>query len=361
MSSYPLSTKILKDAIASQQCSGIALYTKIRGQEEFSYLGETARRENEAVTAPITEDSLFDLASLTKILSTLTLFLVAESEQRLGFEDLVVKYFPRFPGKSATLRQILQHETGLVWHEKFYERYAAGQAKFGDTDALLSWICETKISEEKKPVYSDLGHMLLGLLLEKLYDKPLPQLFAEKISVKLKLQNTGFVTLPHAPAIARMNGLLAAKTRFVATEKCPWRGKLLQGEVHDDNAWALGGYAGHAGLFSTLTETKLVFEHLWKQIRANPFYHLDKPDADGANEYFYRGLLRYPGLRAFPGDAFKGSFGFTGFVGTSAWHHPPTDTTAILLSNRVHPSRDDTRWIDTRLQFHKALWQEAKL
>ena len=359
--SYPRSLKFLKDAIAAEQCSAIALYTKIRGKEEFHYLGTTARVGSDVIKAPVGEHALFDLASLTKILSTLCLLLVAESEQRISFQDPVSKYFPKMKDKKITLTDLLQHSSGLPAHLKFYERFSAGEAKFGDLESLLSWISEAEISSEKNPAYSDLGFMLLGILLEKIYEKPLNQIFLDKISAKLKLQHTGFVSLPHSSALARMHGLLMEKKFFVATEKCPWRQKTLQGEVHDDNAWAMGGVAGHAGLFSTLAETKLCFEHLWRQIRANPLYKLDKPAANGANANFYLGLMRYPGLRPFPGNAFHGAYGHTGFVGTSAWHHPETDTSVILLSNRVHPTREDARWIDTRLQFHHTLWQETNL
>lgn len=305
-------------------------------------------------------DSIFDLASVSKIASTLSLIFAAESEGRIAFADPVRKYFSGFPSAQTTLLDLLTHCSGLPAHQEFFRRFEpnGGPVKLGDTKELRSWIYEAELKQPGEQVYSDLGFMLLGLLLESVYGQPLPELFQERISKRLKLESSGYVTLPHAPAPARMFGLLAAPERFVATETCPWRKKTLQGEVHDDNCWAFGGYAGHAGLFSTLQETAALCGHLWKQTQASPEFRKRQAKAAGIFNY---GFMTYPGLRPTPGPAFSGALGHTGYTGTSAWLHEPSGTLAILLSNRVHPSRSDSRWIDTRLEFHKILWSELGL
>jgi CubicO group peptidase (beta-lactamase class C family) len=270
----------------------------------------------------------------------------------------VRKYFSEFPGASTSLLDLLTHRSGLPAHLEFFRRYTffeGGSARPGDQKPLLSWICEAGLTEPGKQVYSDLGFILLGLLLESLYGKTLPEIFHERIVSRLKLESTGYVTLPHAPAPARMYGLLAEQARFVATETCPWRKKTLQGEVHDDNCWAFGGYAGHAGVFSTLRESATLFEHLLKQSKANPEFLGRRQEPPGIFSY---GYMTYPGLRPFPGPAFAGAIGHTGYPGTSAWIHEPTGTLALLFSNRVHPTRTDGRWINTRLEFHQLLWEE---
>ncbi len=350
--------EILSNALAEKQFTAAAFRARIKGKEVSHYLGHTAQENTGAVRREVSKDSLFDLASLTKILSTVHLLLIAESEGRLFFKDSVTKYVPEFPHKDVDLMQLMEQRSGLVAHREFFKRVHAGEAPLGDQKMVLRWIAEEKLGE-KKFVYSDLNYILLGKVVEAVYGGTIPQIFREKITAKLKLEHTGFVTLPHAVAEAKLSGMLAEKQKFVATESCPWRQKVLQGEVHDDNCWVMGGYAGHAGLFSTADETLKLLESFWRQVRANP---TTWPLPDNLKTLpagsFYRGMMVYPGLRAFPNAGFPGALGHTGYTGTSAWVHPETDSFIVLLTNRVHPSRKDDRFIDTRLRFHQALWEE---
>lgn len=346
----------LAQAISQEQASGIAfLLRRPNLPDQEIYLGQHARPGTGALLGPVTENSLFDLASVSKIVSTVSLVFAAESEGKISFSDPVRKYFSTFPSADTTLLDLLAHRSGLPAHQEFFRRYIEGEAKFGDQKPLLSWVVNAGLPKPGEQLYSDLGFMTLGLLLESLYGKPLPEIFHERIVTRLKLERSGYVTLPTAPAPARMYGLLAETKSFVATETCPWRKKTLQGEVHDDNTWALGGYAGHAGIFSTARETAAMLDHLRRQAEASPAFLQRKPADPGVFSY---GFMTYPGLRPHPGPAFAGAIGHTGYTGTSAWYHPPTKTSVVLLSNRVHPSRGDARWIDTRLEFHKILWEE---
>lgn len=343
--------KILSSALAEKQFTAAACRARIRGKDYSLYLGHTAQENTGAVRREISENSLFDLASLTKILSTTTLLLVAESEQRLSFSDSVQKFLPDFPHKELTLLDLMEHKSGLPAHREFFKENL-------DLPQTLQAIGKEPLGD-KKTVYSDLGFILLGAVIEKIYSGAIPQVFHEKILSKLKLENTGFVTLPHSPPSARLSGMLAEKGRFVATESCSWRQKVLQGEVHDDNCWALGGYAGHAGLFANANDTLTLLEHLWRQVRANPnTWPLPESLKTTPAGSFYRGMMVYPGLRAFADSGFPGALGHTGFTGTSAWAHQESDSFIVLLTNRVHPSRKDDRLIDTRLKFHQALWRE---
>jgi serine-type D-Ala-D-Ala carboxypeptidase len=357
------SRKILEQALAERQASGIAflLQNKQRSPDRplcELYLGHHAHEGLHAERRPVAEDSLFDLASVSKILATVSLLFAAESEGKFHWQDPVRKFFSGFPSDDATLLSLMCHHSGLPAHIEFFRSYEKGETRLGDQKPLLQWICEAGLPNKGQQVYSDLGYMLLGLLLESIYGKNLPELFHERLVSRLKLENSGYVTLPHAPAPARLYGLLAPRSRFVATETCPWRHETLQGGVHDDNCWAFGGYAGHAGLFSNLRETARLFEHLWKQAQASPAFRSREPSASGIFSY---GFMTYPGLRPQPGPAFAGALGHTGYTGTSAWLHEPSGTLAILLANRVHPSRTDSRWVDTRLEFHKTLWEELGL
>jgi CubicO group peptidase (beta-lactamase class C family) len=350
----PKTIAYLKQALEEKQASAAALYVQDKGDIAALYFGETAREDD--AMAKVDADSLFDLASLTKILCTVSLLFIAESEERLHFFDPIRKYFPEFtPSENeVTLLDLMNHRSGLPSGLDVLSLVDSGKIPFGNNRAVLPWICEAMLGEEEQ-LYSDLGFILLGFVLEDVYQKSLPEIFQEKIAQKLKLENTGFVVSPKATPLARQYGLLADKKRFVATEVCPRRKKLIQGEVHDETAYAMGGYAGHAGLFSTLGETKKCFEHLLKQLSANPeFVHSPHPEPGT----FHFGLMCYPGLRAHETKAFEGAVGHTGFVGTSAWFHPLTRRIVILLANRIHPSRQDSRWIETRLQLHDILWSE---
>jgi serine-type D-Ala-D-Ala carboxypeptidase len=359
MKSFPKATAFLKEALEQKQASAAAFLLRRPGEEDFElYLGNHAYAGNDALSRETGADSLFDLASVTKILSTVNLLFMAESEEKFSFDDPVRKYFSSFPSAATKLSDLMAHRSGLPAHIEFFRKHEKGEAILGDQKPLLNWICEAGISNPGTQVYSDLGFMLLGMLLESLYGKPLPEIFHERIVSRLKIENLGFVTLPHAPAPSRLYGLLAEKNRFVATETCPWRKKTLQGEVHDDNCWAFGGCLGHAGLFGNARDAMAAFEHLLKQVKANPHF-LDRKQPDPG--IFSFGLSTYPGLRPFPGPAFATAFGHTGFTGTNIWYHEPSGIKTLLFSNRVHPSRSDGRWIDTRLQFHKILWEELGL
>ncbi len=345
----------LENALAEKQASGAACLVRHKGKVVAEwYLGAHGYEGTGAIVRPVSADSIWDCASVSKALSTVCLLFSAESEGRISFHDPVQKYFTEFPSAETTLLDLMCHRSGLPAHIEFFRAYEKGEQKLGDQKPLLDWILKAGLPHVGTQVYSDLGFMLLGLLLESLHGKPLPEIFFEKISSRLKLESSGYVTLPHAAAPARLYGLLAPQERFVATEICPWR-RLLQGGVHDDNTWAFGGYAGHAGIFTTLREGEKLFDHLWRQVNACPEFVRRAPKPPGIWNY---GLSTWPGLRPFPGPYFQGAQGHTGFTGTNVWYHEGHDLLCILFSNRVHPARSDGRFIDTRLEFHKRVWEE---
>jgi CubicO group peptidase (beta-lactamase class C family) len=222
---------------------------------------------------------------------------------------------------------------------------------------MLEWIAASPLIPLKSApvVYSDLGILLLGFVLEKSMGASIAELFQEIIREPLGLKNTGFRTLPHASAPEKALRLPGEARDFVATANCGFHGRLLQGEVDDNNCWALGGATAHAGLFSTLEETQVLLKNAAETALRLPEVFL--PDAD-SRPPFTRGFMLYPGLRPVDGDEWAGSIGHTGFVGTSAWFHPATDSTLVCLGNRVHPDRNDARFIETRLNIQRSAWEE---
>ena len=344
-------TKIaLTTALEERQGSAMAIYVKRGEQEHTDYLGYSCHK-GLGVRNKVNSESRFDLASLTKILVSFPLFLMAKKEKLLGFQDPIQAYFPQFPNSNMPLLYLLQHQTGLPATANFFLQKK--NPDFGK-DFVLEQICKMGSSSgEALPLYSDLNFLLVGFLLEKLYEKPLYQIFMEKIQKKLSLQHTNFIVEESAKNPEKNS------TSYVATSRCEIRQKVLQGEVDDTNCWALGGYAGHAGLFSTLPETTLLFQHtieLAQQYKECIFPH------EGSTSPFTTGFMLYPGITTPIDDSWRNAMGHTGFVGTSAWYHPNKKYSVILLSNsRVHPDRfEDKRWIKNRLHVHSCLWKELQ-
>jgi CubicO group peptidase (beta-lactamase class C family) len=273
----------------------------------------------------VTPDTWYDLASLTKVLVTVPLCLEALAAGRLDpqapLRDLLpeVAWLQERPNLGdARVLDLATHTSGLpAWQPL----YTTGL----DRSTAFARLLHTPLAGPPGPiVYSDLGFLILGHLLERLEGERLDVL-AKRLFTRLGLQD--------ALAFAPPPGALVAPT-----ERCPWRQRLLRGEVHDENAWALGGVAGHAGLFSTARDLAVFCRALLAGGAYGPARILG-PD-------FVELLLTPPGLGFavdqpwFMGElAGHGAAGHTGFTGTSLVIDPRTDTFLVLLANRVHPRR----------------------
>lgn len=271
---------------------------------------------------PMTVDTPFDLASLTKLCTAVAA--VQQIERgTLGIDALVGAYLPEFRGAAGagvTVRQLLTHTSGLRPELPLYDC-----ADHAERLALLR--AEAPSSPPGTYLYSDLNLLLLQHLLERLTGRPLDVLIHDGITRPLGMTATRFGPCPGAAA--------------TEDQRRPWakadRG-MLRGEVHDENAWALGGVAGHAGLFSTAWDLAV----FCRTLLAGGSYGQARilgPD-------FVELLLTPPGLgfavdqRWFMGDlAGRGAAGHTGFTGTSLVLDPATDTFLVLLANTVHPRR----------------------
>lgn len=359
---YTKTKQALENALEEKQGSAMAIYVKKgegkgeregkRKEEEYTdYLGYHCH-EGLGVRNKVNSESLFDLASLTKILVSFPLFLMAKEERLLDFQDPIKSHFPQFPREDISLIDLLEHKTGLPPTIPFFlQKKHPG---FGKA-SVLEEICQIDIPTNKKhpTQYSDLNFLLIGFLLEELYKKPLHLIFEEKIQKKLSLKYTNFVVEDPTKKEEKSKGC------YVATARCENRKKVLQGEVDDTNCWALKGSAGHAGLFSNLKETALLFEHSLKLAKKHK--ELGFPHKASLPP-FTTAFMLYPGITKPIDSSWKNAIGHVGFVGTSAWYHSEKKYTAILLSNsRVHPERfQDRRWIQTRLKVHSFLWEELE-
>jgi CubicO group peptidase (beta-lactamase class C family) len=314
------------------------LAVSVRG-ERFVY--GTGRLGQDDATRP-GAGTLYDMASLTKVIALTTLAMMAVEEGRLELDAPVVRYLPEFSRgsgnkTSVTVRDLLLHDSGLPAHRRLWE----------ETIVREGAILRTVTSDlEREPgarmVYSDLGAITLTTILERLYDQRLDQLFSAKVSGPLGMTRTRYLP-PRSwwPSTA-------------PTENDPWRGRLLRGEVHDENAGRLGGVSGHAGLFSTADDLLRFTEWaLAGSIGKSPSGTIAPPRAFEAwtkVQNHPAGSSRALGWDTPSGRSSAGSlmgsesFGHTGFTGTSIWIDPPRQVIIILLTNRVHPTRDTPRF-----------------
>lgn len=268
-----------------------------------------AQREPEAV--PLREDMLFDLASLTKPLFTAREVLRAVEDGLLDLDDPLGAHLPDLawmqdtPLKERTLRQLMTHTAGLPAWAPLYS--------WGDAATIRA-----RLLQEAWPLgentYSDLGYMLLGVVLERVRGRPLREFELDP----------GFTFSPDPE-------------QTVATERCAWRGRVLRGETHDENAFALGGVTGHAGLFGTLeavlNAAQAILNGSWLSPAALAEYL--RPH-DGNRTLAW--VLKQPGWGG--GQLCSpATVGHSGFTGTGLWIDPERGSAWALLTNRVHPSR----------------------
>ncbi len=304
---------------------------------------------------PVFAETVYDVASLTKAVVTSVLAMRAVAAGRIALDGRVVDLVPELvsepvgpePGRAEiTVRQLLCHASGLPAHRPFWRRAPGGQ---GDRDRRRT-VLELAAREplEAPPgaraVYSDLGFMLLGWLLERAENERLDALAAREIVQPLGLESTMFLSLGEVATRARWLG----ERSFAATELDPERGHVLIGEVDDLNAAAMGGVAGHAGLFSTAADVSTIASAL---VRAHRGEAGRRPlvDRDVIRSFWSPSgvpgstwRLGWDGPAAAHSQAgtrlSREAVGHLAFTGCSLWIDPARETWIVLLSNRIHPA-----------------------
>jgi CubicO group peptidase (beta-lactamase class C family) len=319
----------------------------------------------------MTQDTLFDLASLTKAVATTTAIMCLIADQQIALNDPVSRFIPDFLSqdrKEITLFHLLTHSSGLPDWRPFYQevsRLTQEQSGIRNIVGSKSLLYELIHQEPlvyptgSKSFYSDLGFILLGEIIEKVTQKSLDKFCEERIFTPLKMRDTFFLPLYTDHQIR------VVKTRNIAsTENCPWRGRVLRGEVQDENAHVMGGVAGHAGLFSTAQDLYTFLKALLKSL-----YSQDGFLPQSMVKAFVTRQARIPdtcwGLGwtipsepSTSGQFFSTrSFGHLGFTGTSLWVDPDVDLMVILLTNRVHPSRENDQIRLFRPFIHDLIYQ----
>ena len=296
---------------------------------------------------PLFRDTLFDVASITKAVVTSVIAMREVGAGRLVLELPVVELLPEFEGADragVTVRQLLSHSSGLPAHRPFW-KLAAEAASERRAISLLAAREPLEYAPGARAVYSDLGFIVLGWLLEKITGERLDVLARKHIAAPLGLAATTFMSLSDPEQRARVLG----DRSIAATQLCPERHRVLIGEVDDLNAMAMGGVAGHAGLFSTAEDLARIASALCRAWRGD--------DADGGT-LVQRDVVRtfwspsgiagstwrlgWDGPAAANSQAgtrlSRASVGHLGFTGCSLWIDPARETWIVMLSNRVHPA-----------------------
>lgn len=300
---------------------------------------------------PMIPETVFDLASLTKMIVTNTSIMILAEQGKIDLDDPVSRYLPEFKVKGKeriTIRQLLTHTSGFPAFKRYY-------ASIKGREDYYKTISEEELIEEPgtKRTYSDIGYKTLGFIVEKVSGKDLQAFSREHIFLPLGMKQT------------RFNPPASWKKKCAATEIWPlYEKRLAWGEVHDENANAMGGIAGHAGLFSTASDLAIFCQML---VNGGKYGSIRILNPETVREFYTPQLdpriSKQQGMGWIlagqevgnTGGLGNGSFGHTGFTGTSIWIHPQYNTFAILLTNAIHPNRDNADRASARKPFHQTV------
>lgn len=308
------------------------------------------------------KDDIFDLASLTKPLATaLAISKLIEKDkvfldQKIG---TILNEFERSPKADITIDMLLRHTSGYPAHRDYFKKVLKTKQNPRQhlRDLLVGEKLENKIGECQ--VYSDLGFMLLSWIIEETSCQKLDQFVSKQIYLPLKIDELFFLTTH-----SKNEKLIQYSQKIVATQKCPWREKVLVGEVDDDNAWAVGGIEGHAGLFGNAVSIYKLCDEILRAILNKSTRVLR---SDIINSFVSRknqqgmvaGFDTPSKTNSSSGKCFSNaSIGHLGFTGTSFWIDPEKEVIIIFLTNRVHPLRSNQGIKKIRPQIHDLIFSE---
>jgi len=293
-------------------------------QKGYGHLGWTS--DSPAV---VPDQTIYDLASLTKVIGTTTAAMILYDEGKLVLDEKVTHYLPAFSGglkDLITVRELLEHRSGLpAGRELWRHAHTPAEARQLVLDTPLEY------RPDHGQVYSDLGADILGWVVEAVAGMPLDRFLADRVFTPLGMTDTGF----------RPSDSLVY--RIAPTEVSPPRGYPIRGEVHDENAFALGGVAGHAGLFGTASDLAVFAQMMLNdgtyggmRIVADSTVRLFTARASGHRALGWEVADGVHGAGSYLGGT---AYGHTGFTGTSLWIDPEREMFVILLTNRVHEAR----------------------
>ncbi|OFZ80702.1 MAG: hypothetical protein A2583_06805 [Bdellovibrionales bacterium RIFOXYD1_FULL_53_11] len=365
---FPHTWKALQSCVESKLSPGLVAGWWL-ADEDVCHIRALGHRRLTPSAQPMLEETVFDVASLTKPLATAALAAVFAERGLIDWDDDIRKFLPGACTSGITLRHLLSHTAGYPAEIPFWKEIDAlfGKKYPGRTlydvpvserkSAMRELAIQAKpeAAPGKKTVYSDVSYILLGFALEEAAGMSLDSAVNTHVWSRIGLKHSFFSITNRSPQKGIMNDV-------AATEDCPWRGAVMQGQVHDENCWAMGGCGGHAGMFSTAEDvlrisasfikgffSKRMLDQLWTRVA--------KPE----------GCRRTPGWDTPSGDIPAVGSGFSpqtvghlGFTGTSIWIDPDKGLAMTLLANRVHPVRGENIFKQFRPVFHAALHSDLR-
>jgi len=332
-------------------------------KELVLFLKETGHRSLIPNRIPMKKDTIFDLASLTKPLATTLALMKLVDGGKVELDQPLSRLIPTpVPSdkKDLTPRLLLSHSAGFTDWKAFYldlMGYESEERKRILREQILK--DPLAYSPGKEYLYSDLGFMILEWIIEESTGMTMRKFVEHSFYRPLSLQST-FLRTASLP-------LPFKREIFAATEDCSWRKRIIQGEVGDENAWALGGYSGHAGLFGPAEEVYAVVNLLREHYlgKRNDYLKPETVSAFFTRQDIVKGsdwCLGWDSPSEESSSAGKyfsrNSVGHTGFTGTSVWMDLDRDIVVILLTNRVHPTRENEKIKTFRPALHDLIMEE---
>ena len=349
---------VLTEAIAAGAFPAAAV--EVGRRDRVLWRSAFGRLTHQPEAAAATTDTIFDLASLTKVIATSTLVMRAVDDGLLQLDDPVNQWISDWRGayrEDVTIRDLLAHSSGLTAYLPFFRDYT-GRAEFQHAIATLP----LEYQPRTKSIYSDLGFILLAFILDDARSRQTAAgavgAFDPAAGFVAQFQKVASLVTDQPLLFNPPRGL---RGRIAPTEHDSWRRRTLVGEVHDENAWALGGAAGHAGLFGTVAAVgsfaRAAMHTLnGKALLARPetlrlfAQRTDVPGSSRALGWDTMLPTSSCGTRLSPR-----AIGHTGFTGTSLWIDPERDLYIAFLTNRVHPQRDNNGIQPVRRALHDAI------
>ncbi|MCP3874159.1 MAG: serine hydrolase [Desulfobacteraceae bacterium] len=309
------------------------------------------------------KDSIFDLASLTKPLATTLAMSKLIETQKISSDQTIgsiLKEFKHSDKNDITIDMLLRHTSGLPAYREYFRqivKVTSDSREYLKKKLLVQESLENKMGECQ--VYSDLGFMILSWIIETVTGQKLDQFVSDQIYSPLGINDLSFFDINSYNNKKKEWG-----ERIVATQKCPWRKKMLIGEVDDDNAWAVGGVDGHAGLFGDAVSVYMVCCEILNAIQGNQTKVLDtnilKAFVQRKKQQDMVAGFDTPSKEKSSSGAYfsSSSIGHLGFTGTSFWIDPKISFIVIFLTNRVHPSRINEGIKEIRPLIHDLVYSE---